>query len=239
MDFIMKSREMRFSIFTFFSFILVLAYTSTCVGEVLFEDDFEGGTVDKKKWNPAETWVVDKGALGANGGEIGITVKNDFTDFEFYADFNMLSANKFAPNFVLRAKDKDNCTLVQLVADARNQFWWFTKVGGKYIVDAKNFQANESGVKPELGKWYSIKLVAEGNRYEIHLAEQGKELKLACKWEDKTHNKGGIGFREGAGEHCKYDNVVVTTIGHSFDNATPVNKNDKLPTMWGNIKRSY
>jgi len=238
MDFIMKSREMRFSIFTFFSFILVLAYTSTCVGEVLFEDDFEGGTVDKKKWNPAETWVVDKGALGANGGEIGITVKNDFTDFEFHTDFNMV-APLFSPNFVLRAKDKDNCTLVQLVADARNQFWWFTKVGGKYIVDAKNFQANESGVKPELGKWYSIKLVAEGNRYEIHLAEQGKELKLACKWEDKTHNKGGIGFREGAGEHCKYDNVVVTTIGHSFDNATPVNKNDKLPTMWGNIKRSY
>ena len=238
MDLIMKSREMRFSIFTFFSFILVLAYTSTCVGEVLFEDDFEGGTVDKKKWNPAETWVVDKGALGANGGEIGITVKNDFTDFEFHTDFNMV-APLFAPNFVLRAKDKDNCTLVQLVADARNQFWWFTKVGGKYIVDKKNFQANESGVKPELGKWYSIKLVAEGNRYEIHLAEQGKELKLACKWEDKTHNKGGIGFREGAGEHCKYDNVVVTTIGHSFDNATPVNKNDKLPTMWGNIKRSY
>jgi len=238
MDFIMKSREMRFSIFTFFSFILVLAYTSTCVGEVLFEDDFEGGTVDKKKWNPAETWVVDKGALGANGGEIGITVKNDFTDFEFHTDFNMVAA-LFAPNFVLRAKDKDNCTLVQLLFDARNQFWWFTKVGGKYIVDAKNFQANESGVKPELGKWYSIKLVAEGNRYELHLAEQGKELKLACKWEDKTHNKGGIGFREGAGEHCKYDNVVVTTIGHSFDNATPVNKNDKLPTMWGNIKRSY
>ena len=46
MDFIMKSREMRFSIFTFFSFILVLVYTSTCVGEVLFEDDFEGGKID-------------------------------------------------------------------------------------------------------------------------------------------------------------------------------------------------
>jgi|TARA_B100001105_G_C22002718_1_gene278052 hypothetical protein len=62
MDFIMKSRKMRFSIFTFFSFILVLAYASACVGEVLFEDDFEGGTVDQKRWNPAETWVVDKGA---------------------------------------------------------------------------------------------------------------------------------------------------------------------------------
>jgi len=48
------------------------------------------------------------------------------------------------------------------------------KVGGEFIVDAKNFLANESGVQPELGEWYSIKLVAEGNRYELHLGEQGK-----------------------------------------------------------------
>ena len=113
------------------------------------------------------------------------------------------------------------------------------KVGGEFIVDAKNFLANESGVQPELGESYSIKLVAEGNRYELHLGEQGKELKLACTWEDKTHNEGGIGLREGNGEHCLYDNVVVTTIGHSFDNATPVNKNDRLPTIWGNIKSNY
>ena len=231
MDFIMKSREMRFSIFTFFSFILI-AYTSICVGEVLFEENFEGGKIDQKKWNPAPTWVVKKGVLDANGGEIGITVKNDFTDFEFYADFNMLSANKFAPNFVLRAKDKDNCTLVQIVADARNQLWWFMRVGGNFKVDAKNFLANESGVQPELERWYSIKLVAEGNRYELHLGKQGEELKLACKWTDKTHKRGGIGFREGNGEHCLYDNILVTTVGHSF----AVNPHNSLPTVWGRIK---
>ncbi|MFP6720990.1 MAG: family 16 glycoside hydrolase, partial [Candidatus Poribacteria bacterium] len=176
--------------------------------------------------------VVKKGVLDANGGEIGITVKNDFTDFEFYADFNMLSANKFAPNFVLRAKDKDNCTLVQIVADDRNQLWWFMRVGGGFNVDAKNFKANESGVQVELEKWYSIKLVAEGNRYELHLGKQGKELKLACTWEDKTHKRGSIGFREGGGEHCLYDNILVTTVGHNF----AVNPHNNLPTVWGGIK---
>ena len=230
MDFIMKSREMRFSIFTFFSFILI-AYASICVGEVLFEENFEGGKIDQKRWDPSAGWVVKKGALDANGGEIGITVKNDFTNFEFYADFNMVNP-LFAPNFVLRAEDKDNCTLVQIVADARNQLWWFKRVGGNFEVDAKNFKANESGVKPELGKWYSIKLVAEGNRYEIHLAEQGKELKLACKWEDKTHKRGSIGFREGGGEHCLYDNILVTTVGHNF----AVNPHNNLPTVWSRIK---
>ncbi len=232
MDLIMKSREMRFSIFTFFSFILILVYASICVGEVLFKENFEGGKIDQKRWNPAATWVVKKGVLDANGGEIGITVKNDFTNFEFYADFNMLSANKFAPNFVLRAKDKDNCTLVQIVADDRNQLWWFMRVGGGFKVDAKNFKANESGVQVELEKWYSIKLVAEGNRYELHLGDQGKELKLACTWEDKTHKRGSIGFREGGGEHCLYDNILVTTVGHNF----AVNPHNNLPTVWGRIK---
>jgi len=232
MNFIMKSRKMRLSIFTFFSFILVSVYATFCVGEVMFEENFAGGKIDQKKWNPAPTWIVKKGVLDANGGEIGITVKNDFTDFEFYADFNMLSANKYAPNFVLRAKDKDNCTLVQIVADARNQLWWFMRVGGEFIVDAKNFQANESGVQPELEKWYSIKLVAEGNRYELHLGKQGEELKLACKWTDKTHKRGSIGFREGNGEHCLYDNILVTTVGHSF----AVNPHNSLPTVWGRIK---
>ena len=170
--------------------------------------------------------------MDANGGEIGITVKNDFTDFEFYADFNMLSANKFAPNFVLRAQDKDYCTLVQIVADARNQLWWFMRVGGNFKVDAKNFLANESGVQPELERWYSIKLVAEGNRYELHLGKQGEELKLACKWTDKTHKRGGIGFREGNGEHCLYDNILVTTVGHNF----AVNPHNNLPTVWSRIK---
>ena len=223
---------MRFSIFTFFSLIL-MAYASICVGEVLFEENFEGGKLDQKKWNPAATWIVKKGVLDANGGEIGITVKNDFTDFEFYADFNMLSANKFAPNFVLRAKDKDNCTLVQIVADARNQLWWFMRVGGDFKVDAKNFLANESGVQPELDRWYSIKIVAEGNRYELHLGKQDEELKLACKWTDKTHKRGGIGFREGNGEHCLYDNILVATVGHSF----AVTPHNSLSTVWSRIKR--
>ena len=42
----MKSGEMRFSIFTFFLFILISVYAPLCVGEVLFEDDFEKKEID-------------------------------------------------------------------------------------------------------------------------------------------------------------------------------------------------
>ena len=227
----MKSREMRFSIFTFFSFVLISVYATLCVGDVLFEEDFEGGDIDRDKWIPAPTWSVDDGALDANDGEVGITVRNDFTDFEFYSDFNMVDP-LYAPNFVLRAQDPNNCTLVQFVSDDRNELWWFTRINGGYIVNDEDKLANESSVHPELGKWYTTKMVAEGKRYELYLGERGDELKLACTWEDDTHSEGGIGFREGGGEHCLYDNVLVTTVGHNF----AVNPHNSLPTVWGGIK---
>ena len=85
-----KSREMRFNLFTFFLFILISAYAPLCIGEVLFEDDFNKKAIDKGKWTPAGTWSADGEALTVNGGEVGITTADDFTDFEFYVDFNMV-----------------------------------------------------------------------------------------------------------------------------------------------------
>ena len=87
---------------------------------MLFEEDFEGGVIDESKWIPVATWSLDGGVLDVNGGEVGITVRNDFTDFEFSVDFNMVDP-LFAANFVVRAEDPDNCTLVQFVADDRNE----------------------------------------------------------------------------------------------------------------------
>ena len=231
----MRSREMRFSNFTVvFLFILISVYAPPCVGDVLFADDFEKKAIDKGKWIPTGTWSLDGGTLDVNGGEVGITVKDNFTDFEFSVDFNMINP-LFAANFVVRGEDPNNCTLVQVVADNRNEFWWFTRVNGAYIVNAEDQLANESGVHPKLNKWYTIKIVAEGERYELYLGEQGKELGLSCTWKDNTHGEGGVGFRAGGGEHCLYDNVLVTTVGHSF----AVNPHNSLPTVWGAVKNRY
>jgi hypothetical protein len=132
----------------------------------------------------------------------------------------------------VRGKDPNNCTLVQIVADNRNQFWWFTRVGGNYIVNDEDKLDNESGVHAELGKWYTVKIVAEGDRYDLYLGEQGEELELSCTWEDDTNDKGSIGFRAGGGEHSLYDNLLVTTVGHSF----AVNPADALTVTWGELK---
>ena len=225
----MKSREMRRSIFALFSFILISVYANICVGKVLFEEDFE--ELDTDIWNLEPTWFVDDGVLHTTGGEVGITVRDDFTDFEYYADFNMVSEDRYSAQLVMRAQDKNNSTLVQVVFDDRNQIWWFTRVGGGYIVNPEDQLENESGLHPDLDEWYTMKVVAEGNRYEFHLGEQGGELELSCTWEDDTHSVGSIGFRTG-GVYCMYDNVLVTTVGHNF----AVNPHNSLPTVWGGIK---
>ena len=227
----MKSREMRFTVFTLFSFILISIYTPICIGKVLFEDDFNKNAIDKGKWDPTDGWSLDGGALDVNGGEVGISVKKDFTDFEFYVDFNMVDP-LWASNWVVRAEDPNNCTLVQIVADNRNQFWWFTRINGEYNVPDHGKLDNKSGVHPILGKWYTIKIVAEDGTYDLYLGERGKDLNLCCTWKDNTHNKGGIGFRAWTGEHSLYDNVLVTTIGHKL----AVNPEDALPVTWGKLK---
>ena len=228
----MKSKGKTLSIFTFVSFVFISAYASVCVGGVLFEDDFEG-KIDENKWDLPPAWKIDKGALDADGGEVGITVKNDFTDFELYCDFNMV-APLYAAEFVLRAQDKGNCYMFQIVADNRHQFWNHIGVGGQWQILDKDKVADKSGVNPKLGEWYSVKIVVEGNRFDYYYNQRGKELKLAFTWEDDTFKKGAIGFREGGGEHCLYDNLVVTTIG-----GAAVDPHKSLPTSWGQIKNGY
>ncbi len=227
----MKSRKLRFSVFTLFSFILISVYAPLCIGKVLIEDDFEKNNIDNNKWIPTDGWSLDGGKLDVNGGGVGISKVTDLTEFEFNVDFNMVNP-LWSANWVVHAEDQDNCTLVQIVADARNQFWWFTRVNGAYDVPDHGKLDNKSGVHPELGKWYTIKIVVKDGSYDIFLGERGDDLELCCTWKDKTHSKGAVGFRAWTGEHTLYDNVLVTTVGH----VSPVNPEDALPVTWGKLK---
>ena len=73
-----KSRKEAFTFQMFFFSFLMLATVSVCLGagKILFEEDFE------KR--------VD-GTLDILGGGEGYTLKNDFTDFEFSANFLIVS----------------------------------------------------------------------------------------------------------------------------------------------------
>jgi len=227
----MKSKTRITTIFIALLTVLMLATVTVCFGkgEILFKDDFSAKDVDKSLWVPAPSWKIVDGALDIDGGDVaGISVKNDFTDFEFSFDFNMVSA-LWSAEPVIRLKDQNNLYLFQIVADARHQFWPTANVGGAWQI-AK--LADDSGINPALGEWYSMRIIAEGGNIKCYYNQRGKELKLAFTWDDNNFKSGAIGFRELAGEHCMYDNVLVTTIGYS----AAVNPKDALPITWGKLK---
>jgi hypothetical protein len=209
--------------------MLVAIPVSFGKGEILLKDDFSKKDVDKSLWTPAPSWKIIDGALDIDGGDVaGVSVKNDFTNFEFSFDFNMVSP-LWSAEPVVRLNDQNNLYLFQIVADARHQFWPSANVGGAWQI-AK--LPDDSGVNPALGEWYSMKIIAEGGNFKCYYSQRGKELKLAFTWDDNNFKSGSIGFRELAGEHCMYDNVLVTTIGYS----AAVNPKDALSITWGNLK---
>ena len=236
----MDSKGRKSSIFTLLSFALISICAAVCFGEVLFEDDFEKNAIDEDKWVLEVGWKIVQGqgikgnALNVNKGAPGLAVKNDFTDFEFSCDFHPVGPALYAPAFCLRAQDPENLYMPEVVADERDAIWWHIRDKGKWIIPEEAQLPNESGVKCKNGEWYSIKIVAQGKHFELHLAESGKELKLSSTWEDGTFSKGAIGFYGGSQE-CLYDNVLVTTIGGEA--VKDLHKN--LPTVWGGIRNGY
>ena len=62
--------------------------------EILFEEDFEGGKFDEKKWHPKAEWkiikpeeklhvLLGKGVMDTAGGEANTTKEKNFKDFIF------------------------------------------------------------------------------------------------------------------------------------------------------------
>ena len=214
--------------------MLMLATVPVCfgAGKILFEEDFEAGKIDKAVWVPTPTWQVVDGVLDANGGESGYTVKNDFADFEFSADFIIVAGYN---GFVMRAQDQGNLYYHGVgVGDA--MIWWHSKVGGVWAPDP---QPIENAPIPKLNVWYRMKFIVEGSKFTCLMAERDEELDevkhLVGVWENAEYKKGAIGFRESGGEHSQYDNVLVTTIGY----ALPVSPEGHLSTTWGKIKSRY
>ena len=226
-----KSRRKVVAFWTFLFSVSTLVAVSVCFGkgQILFEEDFEAGKIDEELWVPAPTWKVVDGVLDANGGESGYTVKNDFTDFEFSADFKIVAGYN---GFVMRAQDQGNLFMHQ-VGVGDKSIWWHSKVGGAWAPVQKPI---ESGLIPEKEVWYRMKFIVEGNQFTCLMAESGEEVDaekhLVGTCEHDAFDKGAIGFRESGSEHSQYDNILVTTIGYM----AAVSPKGHLSTTWGFIK---
>ena len=229
-----RLRKKAFAFQAFFFSVLMLATVSVCLGagEILFEEDFEAG-IDKNVWIPADTWQIIDGTLDIDGGDEGYTVRNDFTDFEFSADFVIVAGYNA---FIMRVQDAGNL-YGHMVGDNDPLVWWHSKAGGVWAPEPRPI---ENASVPKLNVWYRMKFIVEGSKFTCLMGERGEELNevdhLVGTWKHDAFDSGAIGFRESGGEHCQYDNVLVTTIGFE---PFAVGPEDNLSTTWGDVKKIY
>ncbi len=220
---------------------------------ILFEEDFEGA-IEPGVWDAPDTWVLeDSGGvpglgnqvLSIDGGEAGITVKNDFADFVYEADFKAGDSAKIT-GFVFRAQDNANNFYMHQIScegsgHTPNNMRWHWKVGGGWNVEPIPFLDNQT-VQPEV--WYRARFIVEGFTFKVFVVEKSLEgqadMVQIGEWTDDKNNgdgffaSGAIGFRSSGGEAMQYDNIVVAdSLG---DIATPVQPRGKLATAWGIIK---
>ncbi len=229
----------------FLAATLMIASAVICNADILLEDDFEEGKLDKAKWVGAAVWkiVEEDGSniLDIMGGEEGLSVKNDFTDFIMEYDLKLLGATGYN-GVIIRAQDTSNLYMHQVAGPGSatpSNIRWHTKIGGSYACFAKPI---ESGLGIETEVWYRVRFEIEGEESKCYVAEKGKEPEpelaswpdnlLASTWENDQFAEGAIGFRMSGSEYAQFDNVIVTTIGHQ----SAVSAVGNLPTTWSNIK---
>jgi hypothetical protein len=237
---------MRKWIFYILTILLSLVFASISIADVLLKDDFENEAKYKENWIPTAGWSLKEAeinkkattVLDVNGGEIGLSVKNDFGDFEMEADFQVVTGYL---GFIIRAKDTNNLYMLQMTtaesAVTPNNLRWHTKVASTWtaLPEPYLFELNK-------GIWYHIRIEAIGDKIKVYVAkaEEGRsKLKLIAKeWTPPSggFKAGSIGFRDAGGENGQVDNVIVATPG-GIDKFFAVQPAAMLPVAWGMLKR--
>ena len=241
---------MRYAIFFTLIFSLL---AGTALADILFQDDFESGDIDKARWAPQASWIVENNddkhdALGKKvldvwGGGVGLTVDDFPEEFDYYADFKTMGGG--LTGFVFHGSDGNNIYMHQVSTAGSGHtpqhIRWHRRIGGAWGVEPDPFADKENR---DQDVWYRVKFEVRKNyKFKVYLGDVGVEnedLVLVSEWTDgqKSFESGKIGFRMSggirAGEHAQYDNVIVATP--AFD-IFPVEPRDKLAVTWGQLKR--
>ena len=243
-----------------FSSIVSVILVSFCLllsninAEILFEEDFEGGKLDEKKWHPKAEWKIikpeeklaalGKGVMDTAGGEANTTKEKNFKDFIFEADFNAKKDGSLT-GFVFGAQDlANNFYMHQISATGSNHtpnhLRSHIRLKGAWQVFPIAFLKGEK-VDPEV--WYRSRWIVKNFNFKDFVLEsedfwknpRGAKMRKIADWTDKSRQfrSGAVGFRASGGEHMRYDNVLVYDIG---DDPFSVDPSTKLSTVWGELK---
>lgn len=224
-------------------FIAILVPLSTA--EILLMEDFEDEASYTDKWIPTAGWslVEDEIAgeqttvLDVLGGEIGLSVKDDFGDFELEADFRVVDGYL---GFIVRAQDADNLYMMQMTtaesAVTPGNLRWHTRVAGTWAALPEPYLFDI-----HVDIWYHIRIEVIDDSIKVYVAdaEDGRDALelIAEEWVPPSGDfqSGAIGFRDTGSENGRVDNVIVATPG-GIEEWLAVQPQSKLSALWGMIK---
>ena len=231
-------------------FALVSGMLALMVGaasaQILFEDDFESGEVDKQdKWVGAGSWKAVENAEGEavlgdfvldiSGGEEGLGIEDFPEDYDYYAHVRSMNG---LTGFIFHGQDNNNIYMHQISVTGSshtpNNTRWHRKVGGAYAAEPEPFQ---DGVDREQQVWYRAMFEVRGFDFKLYMGDVDAgpdELELVGEWTDsqESFTSGKIGFRMSGAKYAQYDNILVTVPGYDF----AVDAGGKLAVTWGGIK---
>ncbi|MCG9126642.1 hypothetical protein JT359_03470 [Candidatus Poribacteria bacterium] len=221
---------------------------SPSYSEILFEENFESGNIDKDKWTPQGTWVIkdnadDHDELGKHvieiqGGDVGLSVEDFPKEFDYYADFKAMQNG--LTGFVFHGQDAGNIYMHQVSTSSSGHtpqhIRWHRRVGGGWTAEPGAFKDGEDR---DPNVWYRVKFeVRTAYKFKAYIGPVGGEnddLSFVSEWTDsqKSFTDGKIGFRMSGGEQAQYDNIVVSTPDFDIFSVEPTNK---LAMTWGSLK---
>jgi hypothetical protein len=234
----MQRVELGFSVI-----VLGILFASLSTADILLTEDFEDAAKYESDWIPTAGWSLvedviageNTTVLDVNGGEVGLSVRDDLGDFEMEADFKVVNGYL---GFIVRAQDTNNLYMIQMTtaesAVTPNNLRWHTKVGGAWtaLPEPYLFEINKD-------IWYHIRIEAIGDVLRVYVGEsedgRDKVELIAEEWEAPAGDfaAGAIGFRESGGENGRVDNIILATPGGLM----AVEPGSKLAICWGDVKK--
>lgn len=228
-----------------FGLALILSQFAAFVWAGTLMDNFDDGDFNgwrRSKYGYQKTeWSVEKGELisfsenvcqGGNGLIIGDKTWKDYAfECEFKIEEILLPGCNWAPavGVGIRSDDTVAFTGVDFGVFTQNAaaFEFFCERG----VEGNFALLRRGNVAIKEKEWHKLRIVANGNRYEMFIDDE-----LICNTEADLIEGGGAIIFARSGEY-HFDNVVIT--GDNIpdkDLGLPVEPKAKFTTTWGQIK---
>jgi alpha-L-rhamnosidase len=204
--------------------------SSAELNRIWYDGAYTVNMVQMRPDTPGGDWIVQDGALNADGGEVGqLSTGSDWTDYTMSVQATIV-ANQ--AGWVVRSQSPTNDYVLILNADndtvgTPNDLQELVQTDGNYYVVAD--VPVPFDVKP--GTAYDVSTTVSGTTVTTSINGQpiaSFDTAASLPTGASAYPEGTVGFREGPGEQAEFSNLTVTSPGGTVMYENPLNASGDL-----------